>query len=146
MYIHTSCTILVITHLKSIIYWYCPSGAGGTSLSAPAMFISISETSLLGGSLEYKVSPVSSVAIAVTSSKISPPLVSAITLLNHSLDSFFLGVRHLHLILLGSLIHPTATELSSKLNYTFDNLNQKQTLNPLIFISYFMVISGLFTV
>jgi len=45
-----------------------------------AIFISISEPSLLGGSLEYKVSTVSSVAIAILSSKISSRLVSLLTI------------------------------------------------------------------
>ena len=56
------------------------------------MLISISKPSSLGGSLGYNDSPVSSVAIAVSPSKISPHLVSLSTPLNQALDLFSLEV------------------------------------------------------
>ena len=71
--------LLPVFHLL-IIYPSPFSVFRGIPPPVSAMFISICEPSPLGGSLEYKVSTVSSVAIAVLSSKISPRLVSLLTL------------------------------------------------------------------
>jgi len=57
-------------------------GGGFHPSPASVMLISISEPSSLGGSIEYNDSPVSSVAVAVSSSKITPHLVSLSTPLN----------------------------------------------------------------
>ena len=63
---------------------------------ASAMFISISEPSSLSGSLGYNDLTVSSVAVAVSTLKVSPHLVSLNTLLN--LICIPWRSRHLHLI------------------------------------------------